>query len=1531
MELDVKPVGRWGLMSLMVKAVVFIVVGTGAKGGIAALPDPPLLKRDVHLIDRGRLTRPAIPATRVTNDGRVSVDFSSVTQVEFTLIKPETIDQPFDRSSPGYAIIGGDGVAPFNVDRDLFHTSTHNGFGDASHHTICEGSSSRYESSPSGPSPAASTGYGTSNPYPCAGDPNADCYDLTLIGTTMTRRNSVELWGTPFTVKVTSPKTRWARIESVDVGTPAKGTVFSGIGSWFEPLTTGDGRLLIGRSGFRNMFYSVMDEDDAPCDVGAWTERHEITHAHHDPRMWKSGKARYGIAEYPMKDGAGNLIPDSAPSKLTYPWMDKAGDNIFFTSVDSTLFYHQGSFKSRYPVSCYAPGCYTTPVGNNIRSVDTVEPLRGIGMFGSWSHGKVLLIDNLNNNIDYGTGWGDNQQYFLSLYSGSGSDSKVRIGGAGFVTQGQFPGPGGLSLASTYPYVYIIDSVENLFNDIPSMVPSTIRDVAWYLSLGKGTDKVIFDEWLNPDVLIYSEWIPTMIHTDTSVPSQNSPSNYMHYRDGFVTTSRGHSVDGTGFGEEVWFQNDATGLKHKVAPYGLAKQGKNANELIRAEPVAQGGVRGRGLWLFDYNNVTYSIPSQASGVDIGKSWYVGLYVDYSADSSSSTERRLLTFPDGSSVRLKGSKVQLFASGGESAEKEFDLNDVGKAGKHTRFSNKSKNFSSAALGTRQWWHLGFQALEDGAKVEFLVNGFRKGVWSSTESEDAETKLLRMTKGDFVLGSPSQDILGFKGWTDSLLVVAQDVNPEVACNYANGTLVGLTSSASMLQGSAASYYPNSASSELSSFLRKYSKSTYTGYFCLQDYTTDLGIDSREMPQGVVSIREDVIFPEGPLTAGAPRPDTKQNDFCLSCHTDDSETETLKVAALGAVSHSVERDTRRQPAQGPRLVRGNIPAHYLGREISSQDTRIVKGRSTVTDLYTLSPSVALVGPNGDADFDGVVNKDDPFPNDVNRSSDLDGDRIDDLADDDLDGDGVLNCLDAFPKDAGEWADADGDGTGDNWDVDADNDGVMDPIKASFDAPGPRLTTRTPLDAEWKVLDSEQSGDGDHYAGGYTIKRDWAGPRDTGIKHPMLQGGFDASARFARVGDSKGPAMIYWRFEDSGSAMQVEYHTKSSTLVAAIKRPGSNRFESFGSTVFALTRASLNSAPRLRIDVGWADSDDGGPGSGTWTVRAGLREQALREIGTASVTTNQNSSASRTMQFAITGNTTEYVWLDYLTVDPHWAGRLSVANGGFDSLGSSVHGPLTKVSDWTIVGDASVIGGLATPQSYGFASGGTDNGLFVGVDFVDGRSTAGKIFQDVGSTAPGTTYTLNTRAYGESSFPAGYKLSFRDASNDKQLASASNSLGKVSIQYTETEKRTLRVQIESNGSVSSGQALRTLLDDVALDISGGSTPTGASPKPADLTCPRPPKTRRELEVCFFESSDWRVGGSFFKTCIGKSAYNFNDKHNDAVSAVSVGAGVHTVIYADRNYQGASLCIGPDTNNNDLGTLNDAASSFKVLAGDCP
>ena len=146
----------------------------------------------------------------------------------------------------------------------------------------------------------------------------------------------------------------------------------------------------------------------------------------------------------------------------------------------------------------------------------------------------MLLVDSLANNTDFGWGVGDNAHVNLMLYDGTGDKAKVRVGGSVNTTAIIAPSPGGSALAGTMPFSYIIDSTENLFNDIPAIVPSTIRDVAWYLNLGKGTDKVVFDEWLNPSMLVWSEWLPAIVHTNTSVPAAQRPLEWVHYRDDFL-------------------------------------------------------------------------------------------------------------------------------------------------------------------------------------------------------------------------------------------------------------------------------------------------------------------------------------------------------------------------------------------------------------------------------------------------------------------------------------------------------------------------------------------------------------------------------------------------------------------------------------------------------------------------------------------------------------------------------------------------------------------------------------------------------------------------------------------------------------------------------------------------------------------------------------------------------------------------------------------------------------------------------------
>jgi hypothetical protein len=100
----------------------------------------------------------------------------------------------------------------------------------------------------------------------------------------------------------------------------------------------------------------------------------------------------------------------------------------------------------------------------------------------------------------------------------------------------------------------------------------------------------------------------------------------------------------------------------------------------------------------------------------------------------------------------------------------------------------------------------------------------------------------------------------------------------------------------------------------------------FACWNDHTTDHAIDAASPPEGTASVRGAILFPEGPLQAGAPRPDSSDNAFCLTCHTDEG-AESLHTDALVAdPSLLLEDDPRRQPSQPPRRVFGNIPAGWI-----------------------------------------------------------------------------------------------------------------------------------------------------------------------------------------------------------------------------------------------------------------------------------------------------------------------------------------------------------------------------------------------------------------------------------------------------------------------------------------------------------------------------------------------------------------------------------------------------------------------------
>ena len=82
----------------------------------------------------------------------------------------------------------------------------------------------------------------------------------------------------------------------------------------------------------------------------------------------------------------------------------------------------------------------------------------------------------------------------------------------------------------------------------------------------------------------------------------------------------------------------------------------------------------------------------------------------------------------------------------------------------------------------------------------------------------------------------------------------------------------------------------------------------------------------------VRSALLFPEGPLFHDRPRPDSRDNIFCRSCHTKQHPTPGLRVAGplkAGPAGEELWADPRRQPAQAPRRLHGFLPRGLMGLE--------------------------------------------------------------------------------------------------------------------------------------------------------------------------------------------------------------------------------------------------------------------------------------------------------------------------------------------------------------------------------------------------------------------------------------------------------------------------------------------------------------------------------------------------------------------------------------------------------------------------
>jgi hypothetical protein len=342
----------------------------------------------------------------------------------------------------------------------------------------------------------------------------------------------------------------------------------------------------------------------------------------------------------------------------------------------------------------------------------------------------------------------------------------------------------------------------------------------------------------------------------------------------------------------------------------------------------------------------FVITNQPTSI-YNRTWYMGLFVD-SRFPNDSTERLLLSFPDGSSVRLHGRSQILYADSNGAILNRISVPSV--------ITNAPPSQMDDLLPDRDWAHLAFQVSENGTAVDFYLNGIIFNRW-----RDRYSSLFQLVPGKLTIGTNSAIARpGFTGWIDDFKVIAHAVDLETACNHANGTLIGLPSSyTNEWKTRFADRYPAWAHEEISRTLAANGETTYPRYANYYNYWKDNAVHRGTIPAGTVSLRQSVHFPEGPLFHNAPRPHSAANAFCISCHHSAADGGLDLTAISLNTTWTAANDPRRQPMQPPAKIHGRIPAGLISATGLPASTTNLPATGKLIDewmLPTFSNSVSV-----------------------------------------------------------------------------------------------------------------------------------------------------------------------------------------------------------------------------------------------------------------------------------------------------------------------------------------------------------------------------------------------------------------------------------------------------------------------------------------------------------------------------------------------------------------------------------------------
>lgn len=902
------------------------------------LPEVPSQMHDVSTMRNGRYLRPRIPGARLSGDGRVGVGFISYKgsslglpvpgffplyerYLSFTLYTPEKLQQ-----KGTHYLLANDGSTDMMSDEVSYVA-----FSELIPATaplrplmfaVCDSTRAELDHElylQDGPAVHR-------NPYPVSA--TAEAYDLTLIAGNLAARQ--EIFSFVVRIVVENAKTPKAYIKSIQkVGEPVVAKLSFTPLTHFEPNVTGDGRLLVFRTSgtpgqgggsdalqpmqwtdnegvvHKDQFdivyaYNPPDSGFPACDPRGWSNLRPISYAHYDPPV----RDHYGFAKFPFRSPEGETFTPGQETGMTYPWIDSRGANLFFTAEyrlpisDESTFVTNEDAEMVESVVPEATGT-TANISELVTQVTNVLPAsasagmrpplmlpaahikplpggcdgcrdstarehasstRGVGVAGLWTQGKMVVLDGLINASDFGYQAFDDGQRLLRLYHGSGG--VVQVGN----------GRSNVDVAATddidsyWPLNdSMIESQENRFNMFSQFRPAAPQDVVWTVITGRVSSEVPFDDYMDTGTLIVSNM------TASYLINQRGPIKWL--------------VPATGdrAGRPFRLQNLATNLN--VPPYGAVIG--DYSKGTRIEPVALGGVDGKGFWMTESVGVRYTVPAAYKPADATGVFY-GLFVDYRMDLADGNRYRLLTTPNGT-VTLVGTKVgpRLEVASGDWST----LVDLGPT-----------------LVKGAWGHIGLERRD--RKLTVFANGFQL----AEVDVGAAPNLLAISAGDIVLGSPSSVVPGIRGWVDDLKVIARPLlNLEEPCNVARGSMVKATAA----RGAIADRYPVAAHARVGSAIGEPAGSRYA---CAVDYRSEhygfltLIPESERIGKRLKGIKQ--------LKYGTPRPSELDNGFCKSCHFSPHPSASMSLDALVLRSLPAQLDPRRQPLQPYPVVIGLVP---------------------------------------------------------------------------------------------------------------------------------------------------------------------------------------------------------------------------------------------------------------------------------------------------------------------------------------------------------------------------------------------------------------------------------------------------------------------------------------------------------------------------------------------------------------------------------------------------------------------------------